>query len=167
MASHEQNLVNDLIQTNSNHKPTPLLRILSSNVLAKKTCDLEFEGTIPSNGATWRFCLEVKSDKSSSMYNNVLLYFGDILKNRVLMQTKPYIPNISYGVLLEYHPKKGKTMDSFFIKQIQKYINPRDWDSFGTMYGCRYIFFYNDQTHELYYSEWAGFVTATSITKWF
>ncbi len=165
MTSNEQNLVNDLIQTNSNHKPTPLLRILSSNVLAKKTCDLEFEGTIPPNGTTWRFCLEVKSNKSSSKYNNTLLFYGDILKNRKLMQAQPYVPNTSYGVLLEYDSTQN--MNSFFIKQIQKYIDSNDWNQFGTRYGCRYIFFYDDRTHELYYSEWAGFVTAKSIQKWF
>ena len=158
--SNEQNLVNDLVSTNSKINPNPLT-IISSSVSTKTYCDLEFNGTIPSTTNKIDFCLEVKSDKSSSKFNNFLLTFGDVLKNRKIVASK----NSSYGFLLEYHVNDG--MDSFFIKQIQNYIDSKDWDAFGTMYGCDYIFFYDDAVHELYYAKWAGFVNASTIHKWF
>jgi len=158
--TNEQNLINDLLNKNLNLSPTPL-KILSSCVTAKKNCDLEFIGTIPGEQVQTHFCLEAKSDKATNKSNNVLLIFGDILKDRKLTK----ISNVSYGALLEYHATDG--MKSFFIKQIQTYIDAADWDNFGSTYGCDYIFFYDDSTHELFYSEWAGFVTASSIKKWF
>ena len=158
--NNEQKLINDLLKKNASLSPTPL-KILSSCVAAKKNCDVQFIGTIPGRHFQKHFCLEAKSDKSTNKSNNVLLIFGDIVKNRKLNG----MSRVSYGALLEYHSSEG--MKSFFIDQIQKYIDSRDWNKFGSTYGCNYIFFYDDSTHELFYSKWKGFVTAKSIKKWF
>lgn len=158
--NNEQKLINDLLNKNASLSPAPL-KILSSCVAAKKNCDVEFTGTIPGMLIQKHFCLEAKSDKATNKSNNVLLIFGDILKDRKLNG----LSSVSYGALLEYHSSQG--MKSFFIDQIQKYIDSVDWDNFGSTYGCDYIFFYDDSTHELFYSEWTGFVTAKSIKKWF
>lgn len=158
--TNEQNLINDLLNKTT-HLSSPPLKILSSCVTAKKKCDLEFTGIIPGKHVQTHFCLEAKSDKGTNKNNNVLLFFGDILKDRKLTKNS----NVSYGVLLEYHATDG--MKSFFINQIQTYFDTTDWDNFGSTYGCDYIFFYDDSSHELFYSEWARFITASSIKKWF
>ncbi len=154
---YEQKLVDDL-KINCIPGLTNKPNILKSNVNAKKNCDLKFEYTI--SGIKYTFCLEVKSDKSTNKSNNVLLIIGDILKNRLLEKPK----GNTFGIFMDYDSTKG--INSFFVDRIRKSYDSVDWNNFGKQNGCKYVFFYDSNVNECYYSKWKDFVKQ-SITPRF
>lgn len=153
--NYEQRLVDDFKDIYGRKKD---IKICNCNVRARKQCDLKFEIKIKDTKET--VCLEVKSDESSNKCNNVLLFMGDIIKNRRLHKEES---DVSYGAFLQVNKDVDK---SYFVNRIKDSFSEADWNTFGEKFKCKYIFFYDKDDHELYYAQWANFVPNGDINKW-
>ena len=158
--SNEQDLVDDFI-VNYCQKASIKIKIFNSNVKSKKNCDLSFTMKSPVSNKKTYYCLEVKSFLSTNKYNNVLLFFGDILKNRRYQNIKS--ANVAYGVFFEFDHEDES--NSFFVKRICDSFSDSDWTKFGVLYNCELMFFYDRIFHKLYYSCWTDFISKKALTE--
>ena len=115
----------------------------------------------PISNKETHYYLEAKSSLSSNRFNNVLLFFGDILKNR--KHKNEEIDNGVYGAFLEYDKDEG--LNSYFVKRICESFTNDDWNKFGNMYNCELIFFYDAKVHKLYYSRWHDFIDNKELVE--
>ena len=159
--SYEQNFLNDLLTTN-NKTLINKLTVTNSKVYSKTHCDFSFSAINPNTSTQTNYYLEVKTHHSTNKFNNINLIFGNILKNRKFIKKRSQ--NDCFSCLLEFD---GKTpMNSFFVNHITQYYNSTDWNKFGANNKCQYLFFYNTNTKELYYSNWKNFIKGPTFYRW-
>lgn len=114
------------------------------------------------------FILECKVNNAFNEANYAKQILAEIMKNRkdinncssISFGTKP----INYGFLVDYD-NQNKTE---LINKLQNYYTKEDWDAFGKMYQCKYIFLYDSINSVLYYCDWAydKFITPSTYQIW-
>ena len=84
---------------------------------------------------------------------------AEILINRDCF-SKKVIKNISgnpetYGILLSFDNKKTDKIYDF----LKDHITLNDWNNFGNLYNCKYVFLYDETGKVLYFQEWKDFLS--------
>lgn len=161
--SAEQNMLNNLQKKYATY---PNTKILSYNSLSHTYPDFLFEGLIGAKNYT--FYLEAKIENSHNNPNYAKQLFAEILMNKnpnvsksVNKLTTNSFP-IEYGILLSFNNCKTDKVHQFLID----HIDSNDWDNFGTNFGVRYIFLFDDINTVLYYTSWKGFLKSKAVSTY-
>ena len=133
-----------------------------SSVASQKYPDLVFEYN---NGI---YVLECKVYNQNNQANYPKQILAEIIKNRKdfsncstcqSTQNKVY-----HGFIVDY----DNCILTDLIKRLHSYYNRRDWNAFGKMYDCKYIFLYDRINSVLYYSDWSynQFTNPSTYKAW-
>lgn len=156
--NHEQCFIEKFLE----FAKTNNIEVLNSNCHSRTTADLVF--TIQIGNKKEEMHAEVKVAKSSNKYNNALLIFGDILKNRCFVskkdaKTQSGNSNVFFSVFLPY------SSYGFFKEQFRK-ISSNDWKNFGSQFGCKYFFFFDSKNSKLFYTQWEDALNSSTLSEW-
>ena len=147
--TYEQDMVDKLV---SNYT---CINFVYQNV--RKNPDVGFSGRI--NGNHYFFILEAKKYNKDNRSNYPKQLLAEILINRDCF-SKKVIKNISgnpetYGILLSFDNKKTYKIYDF----LKDHITLNDWNNFGNLYNCKYVFLYDETGKVLYFQEWKDFLS--------
>ena len=154
--NNEQDMVNKLV---SNYTS---IKFVYQNV--KKNPDVGFSGQI--DGNNYFFILEAKKYNKDNRSNYPKQLLTEILINRDCISKKVIENNSdnpeSYGILLSFD--NGKTDGIYdFLKA---HITLDDWNKFGDLYNCQYVFLYDETGEKLYFQEWENFLVSCNPTEY-
>ena len=130
------------------------------NVLARKTPDFVFEGSI--NTINYAFGLEVKIANLHNTHNYDKQLFGEILMNFKNMSSLKISSNrtIECSILLSYDNEKTDEVYGF----IKNHIDNSKWNDFGKTYNIKHVFLYDSNSKKLYWNEWKDFLVSLDPT---
>ena len=118
-----------------------------------KNPDVGFNCTI--NGQKYSFFLESKVYNQSNTSNYPKQLLSEILINRNLDKSKFNLKGeISYGILLTYD---NSQFDGIY-NTLQSFYLLNDWNKFGEIFGCKFIFLYDRKNKKLYFCKWKDFL---------
>lgn len=154
--NNEQNMVNELV---SNYTS---IKFVYKNV--RKNPDVGFSGQI--NGKNYFFILEAKKYNKDNRSNYPKQLLAEILINRDCF-SKNAIKNISgnpvtYGILLSFDNQQTDKIYDF----LKNHIMLDDWNKFGNLYNCQYVFLYDETGKKLYFQKWKDFLVSCNPTKY-
>ena len=139
----EQQMVNSLIGSVTKNK------YHYTSVASQKHPDLVFEYN---NDI---YVLECKVFNQNNQANYPKQILAEIIKNRKdfanCSACQSTQNNVYYGFIVDY----DSCVATDLIKRLHSYYSRRDWNTFGKMYNCKYIFLYDRVNSVLYYSDWS------------
>ena len=141
---HEQIMIDDL---NNN---CPRVNLIHHNV--HKNPDVSFVVTIRKK--SYYCILEAKKYNKFNKSNYPKQLLSEILINKKLYCNNAIVPQNnaqpSFGILLSFDGKKHDRVYGF----LQNHIDNDDWTKFGRIFNCKFVFFYDQLNHNLYYQSW-------------
>lgn len=147
--TYEQDMVDKL--TNNYTK----INFVYKNVMENP--DVGFSGQI--NNDNYFFILEAKKFNKDNSSNYPKQLLTEILINRDFFKKGKIINNSgypeTYGILLSFDNKKTDKIYDF----LKNHIAINDWNSFGNLYNCKYVFLYDETGNVLYFQEWKDFLS--------
>ena len=114
------------------------------------------------------YVLECKVFNQNNQANYPKQILAEIIKNRKDFSNcsacQPTQNNVYYGFMVDY----DGCIVTDLIKRLNSYYSKNDWDAFGKMYDCKYIFLYDRVNLDLYYCDWSygQFTNSSTYQLW-
>lgn len=151
--TYEQDMVDKLTNNYTN------INFVYKNVMENP--DVGFSGQI--NNDNYFFILEAKKFNTDNRSNYPKQLLAEILINRDCFFKGKIKKNSdypeTYGILLSFDNEKTDGIYDF----LKDHIAVNDWNNFGNLYNCKYVFLYDETGGVLYYQEWKDFLSFLNL----
>ena len=162
----EKNMIDDFYKNycKATKYCTNPLNFYTHNPNSNSEPDVCFEIIINNNSEI--VILEAKHSNKHNNHNYWKQLFGEILQNRkyyyICKTTNKVNKTPSFGIFLNYD---NAQLPVIYTDYLVKNVTLDDWNNFGIQYNCKFVFLYDKNNHELYYSEWTDFIKYDSTKK--